>query len=390
MPEKERKNIVPEFAETDKQKRKTQNSKPKAKNKDKTDLPNKLEKPRKINRRTKSYGAIVLSLSCMFCCWISNASAQFASSLAWGIHYTDNAFQLSDNDLQENEEGNPAFDFVHSADDVIVKSSFYGEYHTFYQWWQIYPWTQINGTQYILNPAKQRLDFLGGIKVKRQFGEFGISYGYTPYVYVRDYKDNNGTGNRQEFRYAKNLFQAEMKIKPLNKTTLSMELNWEQRYHNKFFTEYDGDIITWTWGLRQSFPAFYADASYGYRVYDTDRSEGFTNAEDASYESNIFAGGLLLKKMPLDSRYPNIKWRPELNLKFENRYFQGSDTWHLCRTDNLNTTAATLHFYFGDRWNINLDYSHLFRNVDADNENVIQQKEFGEDRFGLNVRYQLY
>jgi hypothetical protein len=344
----------------------------------------------KFRRRSKPYQPIILIMALFLSTLAMNLAAQVSASMDLGIHYTDNAFQLSETDLQNNEEGDPDFAFVNSADDVITNLMLYGAYDMAWHWWKIRPLAEVSGTQYIMNPAKQRLDFLTGIRVSRRIGELGLFYGYTPEVYLRDYIDTDGTGLNESYSYEKNLYRAELKAKPLKKSTASLEYRLEQFYYNKYFTEFDGDITTWTVGWQQSFPIFYLDASYGYKVYQTKQGSIIDNPEDASYESNVYAAGLLIKKMPLDSHYPSITWRPELDLKFETRYYQGEDNWHAGRTDNLNTTTATLHFYFGDRWNFNLDYSHIFRNVDAVNSNVIRQKEFGENRFGLNVRYQLY
>ncbi len=311
---------------------------------------------------------------------------QFSGFVDMGAAYTDNAFQLSEFDLDRNEAGHPDLEFVDSADDVILSTILYGTYRTHYRWWEIRPLLQFNGSQYLLNPDKQRVDFLAGLKVSRRLGEAGIYYGYTPEYYIRNYLDKDGSGDSERYSYEKNLYRADLKLKPFQKSTASLEYRFEQYYYNKFFTEYDGDITTWTLGWEQSFPGFYLNGSYGYRVYDADEAD-FDTPEDASYESNIYNAGILIKKMDLDSRYPDIQWRPELALRFENRYYQGSDDWHAARTDNLNSTTATLHFYFGDDWNINLDYSYFFRNVDAATSSVSKYKEYGENRFGFDVRY---
>jgi hypothetical protein len=246
---------------------------------------------------------------------------------------------------------------------------------------------QINAYQHILNTDKQRFEALAGIKVSRKYGELGLSYGYYPENYIRYYKDTDGSGEQEKYSYEKNLYRAELKVKPLSKTTLSLDYRFEDYFYNKYFTEFDGDITTWTVGLQQSFPTFYLDASYGFREYQTEKGKEFDNPEDASYESDIYSFGIMIKKMPIDSRYPNIYWRPNLDLRFEERYYQGSDNWHSARTDNINRTDTSLMFYFGEQWNINLDYSHIFRNVDAPYSSVRKYKEYSENRFGVSVKY---
>jgi predicted DNA-binding protein len=341
----------------------------------------------RYSRRNRRRHPIILLLAFAVFLGTVNLSAQLSYFVEMGATYTDNAFQLSSFDLERNEDGHPDLEFVKSADDVILKTMLYGTYRTHYRWWQIRPLLQFNASQYILNPAKQRVDILAGLKVSRRLGELGIYYGYTPEYYVREYIDHNGTDRFEDYSYEKNLYRADLRLRPLPKSTASLEYRLDQYYYNQYFTEYDGDITTWKLGWEQSFPIFYLNASYAYKVYETDRSQDLDTPEDASYESNVYAAGILLKKMDLDPRYPRIQWRPELNLTFETRYYQGGDNWHAGRTDNLNTTAATLHLYLGDRWNFKLDYTQLFRNVDAPYASVMKYKEFNESRLGVSARY---
>ncbi len=330
---------------------------------------------------------VVFILACL--CLSAELTAQFSGFFELGAAYTDNAFQLSSHDLQRNEDGHPDLEFVESADDAIMHSLLYGTYHTQWRWWQIRPLGQISTQQYLLNPSKQRFDFLAGLRVSRRLGELGLFYGYTPEVYVRDYADGGGTEQPEGFSYEKNLWRADLKAYPFRRSTATLQYKLEDFFYNQYFTEYDGDIQTWTFGWQQNFPAFYLDGAYAYKVYETDEPLQNGAPEDASYEANVFTAGLLIKKMELDARYPDVQWRPELDLRFETRYYQGGDDWHAGRTDNLNTTTAAFHFFFGDRWNIKLDYSHLFRNVEALTSSVSRYKEFSENRYGLSVRYQL-
>lgn len=315
-------------------------------------------------------------------------SAKFNGNVQLSMTYSDNAFQLSQFDLQRNENGHPDMQFVESADDIIFDTRINGFYDTAWRWWQIQPSMQINASENLLNTDKSKADFIAGVSVKRMFGDLGLYYGYSPDNYIRHYKDSDGTGMQDKYSFAKNLYKAALNIRPVNKSTVSLEYRLEEYFYNKYFTEFDGDIETWMLGFRQSFQTFYFSASYGYRVYETEKGVSVDNPEDASYESNIYGVGLLIKKMPLDPKYPSVYWRPELNLRFEQRYFQGGDDWHRGRTDNINTTNTSLKFYFGDKWNFNLDYSHIFRNVDAVNSSVVKYKEYSENRFGTSVRYQ--
>ncbi len=337
--------------------------------------------------KPKSFRPIILTLLFILMNGSVLLSGQFNATIGMGLTYTDNAFQLSSYDLQRNEDGHPDLDFVESADDVILSMRFNGSYDTHWRWWKIQPTLQLNGSQYVLNTSRQRVSALVGVKISRRLGELGLYYGYYPDVYIRNYTDSDGTGESERYSYDRDHYRADLRIRPVKTGTAFLQYRKDVYYYNQYFTEFDGDIDTWILGWQQNFPTFYLDASYSYRVYETDKSASFDNPEDASYESNVYDFGIMLKKMNLDSRYPSIQWRPELDLRFEERYYQGGDNWHRNRIDNINTTTARLHFYPGVKWNLSLDYSHIFRNVDAAYSSVRKYKEYSENRFGLNAGY---
>jgi hypothetical protein len=339
-------------------------------------------------RKSKPFQPIIMCLALLMLFSMTALPAQLTTSVEIGAAYTDNVFQLSSYDLQRFEAGNPELAFVEASDDVILNARLNGAYEMQYRWWRIEPSLTINSAYYFLNSEKQKSDITAGLKLSRRLGELNLAYGYYPSVYLRDYIDTGGTGLLEEFEYAKNQYKADLKVKPFSKSVASLEYKREELFYNKFFTEFDGNIDTWSLGWQQSLPTFYLDAAYSFKAYDTTSNKVLTTSEDASYESNIYDFGILMKKMPLDSKYPTVFWRPGLKLGYEQRYFQGTDSWHAGRTDILNNTDATLQFYFGSNWNINLDYSHVFRNVDAINKSVSRYKEYSENRYGISARYQ--
>jgi len=345
------------------------------------------KKNKHSGRKSRLFQPIILVLTFFLLNCNVLLFAQFSASVSTGITYTDNAFQLSAYDLQRNEDGHPDLDFVKSADDIIMNMRFNSSYQMQWHWWKIEPSIQLNGNQYILNTSKQKVDMLAGVSFSRRLGEFGVYYGYYPDVYVRNYIDTGGTEESERYSYDRNHYRADLRIKPFKTGTAFLQYRLDEYFYNEYFTEFDGNINTWLLGWQQSFPTFYLDASYAYRVYETELVIEIDNPEDASYESNVYSFGIMLKKMDLDSRYPNLTWRPELDLRFEERFYRGGDSWHRNRIDNINTTTGRLHFYFGDRWNINLDYSHIFRNVDAAYSSVRKYKEYSENRFGVNTGY---
>jgi hypothetical protein len=178
-----------------------------------------LSKPR--TRKSKYFHPIIMVFLMLLIA--SQLMAQVSGTVEVGAVYTDNAFQLSDYDLERNENNHADLKFVDSADDVVLNTKLTGFYKTHWRWWQIQPSLQINAYQHILNTDKQRFEALAGIKVSRKYGELGLSYGYYPENYIRYYKDTDGSGEQEKYSYEKNLYRAELKVKPLSKTTLSLD-----------------------------------------------------------------------------------------------------------------------------------------------------------------------
>lgn len=337
--------------------------------------------------RFRPFQPIVMGFMLMLLLGNLNLWGQMTASIKLHASYTDNAFQLSDYDLQRFLDDNPELNFVRTSDDVIQKLQLNGSYALHYHWWEITPAAQILLSQNLLNTDKYGTDALLSIQIKRLLGDAKVSYGYFPHAYTRDYKDTNGTGLSEKFSYAKNQYRAETQLRPFKNSTFKLGYTQEDYYYNQYFTEFDGRAETWRLGYKHSFPVFYVSGYYDFKVFDTTQTPTQINPDDSSYESNIYGFDLLLKKMPLDSKYPSVLWRPDLSLSYEEKYYQGSDAWHSGRMDQIYSTDASLAFYLGEVWNINLDYSHSFRNVDISNSSVSKYKDYSENRFGFAVEY---
>ncbi|HQO68365.1 MAG TPA: hypothetical protein PLU06_06195, partial [Candidatus Syntrophosphaera sp.] len=78
---------------------------------------------------------------------------------------------------------------------------------------------------------------------------------------------------------------------------------------------------------------------------------------------------------------------PELTLSYEERFFQSQDPWYGGRADFIYNTSAALNFDFGPSWNIKLDYSHAYRNVESPVEEVCRAREYSENKVSATVKY---
>jgi hypothetical protein len=298
--------------------------------------------------------------------------------------YTDNAFQLSSYDMQRFNQSVPALDYVNTTDDAIISARFDVAYPIKYQWWKFTPTVTGSFSQNLSNTDKQRRDALLRLRVDRYYWNATLLYGYYPNVHVRSYVDTDGTGTLEDYSYASNLYRGDVNIKPLKNTTLHLSALWQQYFYNQYWTEYDGNATQLGIQARYSFPVFSLGGSYSYRVFDNYRH----HTRDASYESNIYSGDIQLKSMPLsDSKPDGVTWYPALALSYEQRYYQGNDDWYGGRADLIYHTDASLNFDIDAHWNIKLDYSHAFRNVDSPVAEVLLLKEFSENELSAAVKY---
>jgi len=343
------------------------------------------DRPKKSGKRRNLIKPIIMLLT--FLALLLPLGAQLNTLVGMGVNYTDNAFQLSEYDLTRVADGHPNFNYIKASDDIQLSAKVRAGYYLYWQWWQIEPMLRCLATQNILNPDKHKLDTTLGIRFKRKLGSLGMYYAYSPFNYLRKYTDDDGTLEQEKFDYQKNTYRAELQLKPLPKSTLLLDYRFDQYRYNQYFTEYDGDADTWTLGWQQAFTNFEVGADYSYKVFDTGRKASLEHPEDSSYESNAYDVSLSLKKTRVDDKKPDLLWRPTFSLGYEERFYSGLDTWHEGRTDWIYDMDATLQFYLHKNWNINLDYSYQFRNVEAVSLSVGKYKEYGENRIGAAAEY---
>jgi hypothetical protein len=311
-------------------------------------------------------------------------SAQLDIGVSLGTTYSDNVFQLSEYDLGRWDHSHPNLNYVNTTDDLSIKARFDLAYPIRYQWWKIIPSVTATISQNVSNPDKQRQDALFRLRVERYYWNFTALYGYYPENYVRSYVDTDGTQNLEKYSYARNLYRGDLNLKPFKNATIQLHGRYEQYYYNQYFTEYDANATTLGLGARYAFPAFSLGANYRYRVYDNHRHD----AEDGSYASNRYSGNIRLKSTPLNNDKPDSPtFYPELTLSYEERFFQSLDPWYGGRADFIYNTSAAFNFDFGPSWNLKLDYSHAYRNVESPVEEVCRAREYSENKVSATVKY---
>lgn len=351
----------------------------------------KPEEPKKVKEsrplfRKRNFKPIIMCLAVAMLSF-QGLSAQIQGAVSLGLQYTDNLFQLSDYDFDRYQQDHPNLTYAETMDDLQLTTRIDLEYPIHYRWWKFTP--SITGIlqQNLSNTDKYRQDTMLRLRVDRHYWNFTALYGYYPYIYYRHYNDTDGTGVLEKYSYARNQYRADLQIKPIDNTTVLLGIRREDFYYNQYFTEADGSVLQSRIGLRYRFPTFTVEGNYEYRSFDNDGAERM-NDDDGSYDSNIYRGKVSMHPLPFKGESTrDYSWQPYLELSKEDRYFQGMNSWYGGRADHILTTKAGMNMKLTPRWNLSLDYSHLFRNVDSPNGSVVQLKEYSENRISATVKY---
>lgn len=351
----------------------------------KTEAPKRAKPPRGLTRR-KHFRPIILCL-CLVFLGLSNLSAGLEGEISLGLSYSDNVFQLSDYDLQRFDEEHYNLSYVDTSDDLTLSTRIDLAYPLHYRWWKFTPSVSGIINQNISNADKRRQDTLLRFRVDRHYWSATALYGYYPYVYYRHFVDSDGSAELEKYAYERNLYRAELVVRPIKNVTAFGNIRYEDLYYNQYFTEADGNTLTTELGARYSFPTFSVQGSYSFRDYS---AEGWKDIDrdDGSYQSNIYRGVIRLKAMPISGTSTKRQsWHPYLELRREDRFYQGDSSWYGGREYATTNTQAGINVKLSPVWNLSLDYLHIFRNVDSPNESVLRLKEFSENRLSATVKY---
>jgi hypothetical protein len=309
--------------------------------------------------------------------------AQIAGSVTLNADYSDNAFQLSEYDLSRYQNNHHLLSFVETTDDIALGTRIELGYPLHYRWWKITPSVIGNISQNLSNTDKYRRDATFKLQVDRYYWNFSAQYAHHPHIYFRDFNDNDGTDELQNYSYSRDIYRSDIAIKPLRHTTLKANYRREDFRYNEFFTEADGTATQGGFGANHRFPAFTVDAGYDFRTFD---NENLVDDDDASYDANIYHAKITLPKMPVSDK-GSIYWQPSLGINYQQRFYQGDGSWYGARADYLYNMTAGFMWIFSPKINLSLDYSHVFRSVESDNEVVLRLKEYSENRFGAALKY---
>lgn len=314
--------------------------------------------------------------------------ARLTLDFASNFSYDTNVFQLSDYDMDRYEDGETTLSYIESTDDIIWDSSLKMQYQ--YRWnsLRIRPMVKAAASRYLSNQDKSNANLLGTLTLMHPKADLNLSYGYYPDNYLRKYKDKDGTELYEKFQYDKNMLKADAYLDVTRHESLYLYFKSEDYFYNRYFTEYDGTATTLGLGWRHSIPQFTLSGTYFYRDFESNAGTDFTDdSGDAAYESNIYDIGITWKNWkPMIASNP-VNIRPSFSLSWEDRYYQGTDTFHNGRQDAMLNIGAGLLVPVHKNLDISLDLSHTVRNVSSNSLSVPRYKEYKESSISLGFSY---
>jgi len=316
------------------------------------------------------------------------------SEIDIGFEYDSNVIRLSDDDQDEFlDSDNPDKYLISSLDDMIMNMTYSLKLkHYFFAGHTQIDEFKLSFDKYLENSVKDTGYLSYGIK--QYFNsklDMSLRYYFYPQIYVRQYQSVL-EDEYHEFEYSKNYYTMNLNWDVQKRLGIKYELQYSQLYFNKWFTEYDADILTSNIYLNwQPVSRFELLCRYGWRVSDTDAEEAFNDPseidviKDAAYSSNIYACDLKFKKLP---------GKATLNLGYslETRFFESeyeNDTYHYNRNDYIHIISTSLYKSLHKRLSLLAKAEYGFRNTESPNDYVITDKEYSYWNAGITLSYDI-
>lgn len=327
------------------------------------------------------------------------AKTTFYGSAYLNNYYHDNILKLSDNDLDDFENGKRTDKFgdLNSSDDFIsdlnldLGFKYYILGHT--------QRAELNfGYEKYYNNSIKDTYYLG-FSVRQYFfkGTYAeASYRYTPEIFVNRYTPVVGSDEYEDFDYEKNSYNIKLNYS-FNQidTDLYVKGDYDQLYYNKYFTEYDAENTSIEFGFDNNSLKF-VNFGFGYRFKksEADGEKAYEDItptpqiKDASYESNLYKVdiGLPLKKST------KIPITVTFSFDIENRYFQSlvqEDTYHIGREETITTFRTNTYYYLTKDIRLSGFFKTEKRDVESPFKEVVEAKEYSYNSVGIGIRYSL-
>lgn len=319
------------------------------------------------------------------------------TNISFGVStkYTDNPYHLSSQDIDKFNDGDNAFSYIETKDDLIINSYFNVSGKLKFKDFKISPFFSVHQHNFIENNLKSTTSFKIGIS-KKYLDKLSMTYSYSyyPKIFVRKYIDHDGTGKYEDYQYDKQKYAINGFYKINGKNFILFDASFAQLYYNKYFTEYDGNKLSGGLGFKHSFKPFYLKMKYSYVKFKGNDSilspESYSGyVRDPQYESNIYSLKIQSKKIKkLFPKYLRIK----ASASFEQRYFttdlyESLDPIHSGRKDKILNLGFGIEYNLLNNTNIFLDVTNTSRKVSATYENLSNIKDYNLNGISLGFKY---
>jgi hypothetical protein len=228
----------------------------------------------------------------------------------------------------------------------------------------------------------------------------GFRYFYMPDYYLREYKDKD-TNTYQSCAFDDNQFGGNIEYRFNKNTSVGIQAQYEQIYYNKYFTEYDCNLWSFsgdvsqklTNNLRGSFSAGMAFAdNIGYVPVSSAAQANYFNEDteygDGSYNEEIYQVDLRyrLKKLLGQDTWLNLQYKLRHRI-YETDNSLVADPMHASRQDDRHRIVFGVDRKITEKLNGFLNYTHEWRKSISDNPGVDDAKDFTQNVFVIGFEY---
>jgi hypothetical protein len=331
---------------------------------------------------------IVLLLVCSF------LNAESSVSLNYKLSYSDNAFNLSDDNL-DVFDANQAYSYIETSDDMIQTLNIRASHTLRSQNYRFSPALSLTQMIYSSNSDKSNFNLLTGFNARLYRGFIDFRYGWYPQNYTQKYKDSDGTMAYEKFEYEKNLYKMTLKYPVIKKLDIEVYGKYENYYHNEYFTEYDGTALTSGIGLYSRHLPGTLSLYYYFRQYDNKSDNQMAQViidtqKDCSYESDIFELKYQLPRLYTKTDF--VDYTPYVGFRIENVVYLSefsilSDPIHASRKDNKIKVNTGTDIHVLKNLNFKLDVIKEIRKVNSEYENLEYSKNYDKLQVSAGISW---
>ncbi len=325
--------------------------------------------------------------------------------LQFTANYDDNILRYSDRDLDRFEQSSEYYpSMLSSYDDwkneFRLKTYFRGP-RLFGSRMRLYYFAKF--AAYYRNPFKNYHNHT--LYINQKLGkklEAHFKYFYMPKFYLREYRDRD-LDRYESCDFENHQVRPAITYTILKKTDVTIRIEYEQIYYNKYFTEYDSESWLYEGLLTQKMGRnLTLGLSYGFKVSD---NAGYTSLlstpgsapeEDSEYGESSYEADIY----QFDARYRLRKlWGEDsdisLQYKLRRRCYSTDNTveddpFHAGRVDFRHRITASITRDILPLLEMELGYIHEWRDTDSPAPLVKEIKNFRQNVLAFSLTYKFF